>query len=269
MQQTLIIGAFDGLHKGHQLLAQAASGPVVALLIANIPSLQSDWLYEPKQRQVQLQQHFQSVVHSYDVIEHNISAQAFFDQIISPLRCQQLVVGADFCFGKDNQNADFLRRLFPNTTIIPKDSQTLSSSTIRQWLKQGQIEQANAVLLEPYFREGVVIRGNQQARFLGWPTANITLKPYMVPLRCGSYVITVTYHQTNYPGVGFISYKNDQLVCETHLIGFSGDLYGKQLRFTFNQFIRPQQKFSGVQALQKAISGDLKQAQKWFAQSTN
>jgi riboflavin kinase/FMN adenylyltransferase len=212
--------------------------------------------------------------------------------LVQQLRCQQLSVGQDFCFGKQRagtaQDLQLLAAKYhiPVTIVAletytgsgnpPVDSNCLSipqtqeppisTSLIRQTLKNGNIKSANLLLGRPYTLFGIVIQGQQLGRTIGFPTANLQLPKDKFLPRLGVYAVRVFIldetPDATHPQLGVMNIGNRPTVdgtdtsVEVHLFDWSRDLYGKKLAVQIVEFLRPEQKFSSLEALKTQIQLD-------------
>ncbi|MBW4559689.1 MAG: bifunctional riboflavin kinase/FAD synthetase [Mojavia pulchra JT2-VF2] len=224
-----------------------------------------------------------------------LSPEDFVEKIlVQQLRCQRLSVGQDFCFGKQRTGtARDLQLLAAKydipVTIVPLQTYTgsdnppadsscvnialtqeppISTSRIRQTLENGDITSANLLLGRPYTLFGVVIQGQQLGRTIGFPTANLQLPKDKFLPRQGVYavrgsILNATPNATApIPYLGVMNIGNRPTVngtepsVEVHLFDWSGDLYGKKLAVQLVKFLRPEQKFSSLEALKTQIQLD-------------
>ncbi|RIY38459.1 riboflavin biosynthesis protein RibF [Psittacicella gerlachiana] len=203
-------------------------------------------------------------------------ADDFVAQLCTSVQLHTIFIGDDFHFGKDRSgNIEQLRSLAPKygyqvdviSTITNENKQRVSSTLIRSLLAANQLKTANELLGQPFSFTGVVEKGRQLARTLDAPTANIQINRVLSPLH-GTYacLVKVEGMAKIYAGVCNVGFKptvnqdqNNWLV-EVHLLDFTGDLYGKELKVTPVEFIRPEQKFSSVDELKKQIFADIELA---------
>ncbi|WP_231867036.1 MULTISPECIES: bifunctional riboflavin kinase/FAD synthetase [unclassified Anabaena] len=205
--------------------------------------------------------------------------------LVQQLRCQKISVGQDFCFGKERRGtAKDLQAIAAKyhipvtivtlqTTTAPLSDQThstapISTSLIRQHLEIGDIKNANRCLGRPYTLIGTVVKGEQLGRTIGFPTANLELpKDKFIP-RQGVYAVRVNLlneisaDNTSSELLGVMNIGNRPTVngtnfsIEVHLFNWSGDLYSKKLAVELVEFLRPEQKFSSLEALKNQIQQD-------------
>jgi riboflavin kinase/FMN adenylyltransferase len=138
--------------------------------------------------------------------------------------------------------------------------QGISSSAIRRLLSEGRVSEAAEMLGRPYALQGTVVIGRQLGRTIGFPTANISVEPadMLIP-ECGVYAGTACGHSAviNIGHRPTVDHSADAaLSIEVHLLDFSADLYGSQLRVEFAQRLRSERKFSSTQELRSAIAAD-------------
>jgi riboflavin kinase/FMN adenylyltransferase len=226
-----------------------------------------------------------------------LTPEEFVEKIlVQQLRCQQISIGEDFCFGeKRSGTAKDLQLLAAKygipVTIVPLQSYTdvspqssdvniaqtqqarISTSLIRQTLERGDIENANLLLGRPYTLIGVVVQGQQLGRTIGFPTANLQLPKEKFLPRQGVYAVRVFIlgePPNAKPILGVMNIGNRPTVngtyssAEVHLFEWSSDLYGKKLVVQLAKFLRPEQKFPSLEALKTQIQLDCIAAKEVF-----
>jgi riboflavin kinase/FMN adenylyltransferase len=213
-----------------------------------------------------------------------LTPEEFVEKVlVQQLQCQRISVGQDFRFGKNRSgNADNLQSLAAKYDIpvvivpleictdeLPVDSpkERISTSLIRQYLEQGELQQANKLLGRPYTLVGSVIKGQQLGRTIGFPTANLQLPKQKFLPRFGVYAVRVkslgkVSDTTAFDCWGVMNIGRRPTVdgthtsVEVHLLDWSGDLYCKKLTVQLEQFLRPEQKFPSLEALKAQIQQD-------------
>ncbi len=221
-----------------------------------------------------------------------LTPEEFVEQIIvEKLQASRISVGQDFCFGSQRSGTAMdLQVLVAKygipVTIVPLETHEddlpvqeefsrISTSLIRQILEAGDIEKANRLLGRPYTIQGTVIQGQQLGRTIGFPTANLQLPEDKFLPRQGVYAVRVFNdvkqpHITlkNHLGVMNIgdrpTVNGTHITVEVHLLNFTGDLYDQKLEVQLEKFLRPQQKFSTLEALKAQIQLDCTIARKFF-----
>jgi riboflavin biosynthesis protein ribF len=196
--------------------------------------------------------------------------------IFEKLKCQVLVVGEDYRFGKGAAgNYEMLKRLGAERGIkvigVPKvlhGDERVSSSRIRRCLLEKNLEEANQMLTVPYFILGTVKEGKKLGRTIGFPTVNIEAHPLKLFPPNGVYATKTLYKGKYYYGVTNIG-KNPTVngtvkIVETYLLDFNEMIYGEQLQTFFYKFLRSEQKFPSVEELQRQIAINAEQARAYF-----
>ncbi|MEL6596712.1 MAG: bifunctional riboflavin kinase/FAD synthetase [Pseudomonadota bacterium] len=195
--------------------------------------------------------------------------------IVDALGLKHIVVGRDFCFGKGRSGtsdmlADFGAEMGFDVTVadlVQGVQGNVSSTNIRESLSDGRPGDA-AKMLGHYHRiEGEVIRGDQRGRHLGYPTANMSILG-LHPPKFGVYAVRVDVlsgpHQGSYIGASSIGVRpmfgENVPNCETFLFDFKGDLYGSHLSVALVDFLRPEMKFDGIDALVTQMGADCARA---------
>ncbi|ARV60754.1 riboflavin biosynthesis protein RibF [Nostocales cyanobacterium HT-58-2] len=229
-----------------------------------------------------------------------LTPEQFVEKIlVEQLQAARISVGQDFCFGSNRSGtAQDLQLLATKygipVTIVPLETcachgsvdsseaslvssqeARISTSLIRQVLQNGDIQQANQLLGRAYTLIGTVVKGQQLGRTIGFPTANLQLpKDKFVP-RNGVYAVrvltlgeTLDNLENAYLGVMNIGHRptvnGTYESVEIHLLDWSGDLYGRKLVVQLEKFLRPEQKFSSLEALKTQIQQDCAVARAFF-----
>ncbi|MBL4720499.1 MAG: bifunctional riboflavin kinase/FAD synthetase [Alphaproteobacteria bacterium] len=285
---VVVMGNFDGVHRGHQAvigagaaLAKARSAPLIVLTFEPHPRS----FFRPHDPSFRLTSfrnkahHIEAlgvdalVVLNFDEALSRLTAAEFIQQVIvDGLGVRDLVVGYDFRFGnKRSGDAAFLEKCAAKNgytlqvvePVATADSEVFSSTHIREMLIAGKPGQAAAMLGRPFEIEGRVQPGDQRGRLLGFPTANLPLGDYLRPAQ-GVYAIRAGLETED----GFVwrdgvaNFGNRPTVdgtttlLETHLFDFDADIYGANLRVALIEFLRPEKKFDGLDALKAQISED-------------
>lgn len=144
------------------------------------------------------------------------------------------------------------------------DGKMISSTHIRELIRNGEIEQANRLLGYEWQFKLPVVHGNELGRQLSFPTINQILPETNVTPRFGVYKSYVLVHGRNCRGITNIGIRptvgGGGVVCETHILNFEGDLYGENIAVSLCKFIRPERKFDGLEELKAQIAKDIKAA---------
>lgn len=208
----------------------------------------------------------------FEQIRH-LSPDAFCDLLVRRCHARGVVCGFNYRFGAGGAGQPAkLQEIFQGehlagAIVLPRmevEGLTVSSTHIRQALVDGRPEVAAKLLERPYALEGRVVHGQHVGHTLGFPTAN-----QFFPLEClipkhGVYAARVCTPHGIYPGVANVGVRptvsasgaSVRVNCETHLLGFSGDLYETYIRVELIKFLRPEQRFHNLDALRQAIARD-------------
>ncbi|WP_223869485.1 bifunctional riboflavin kinase/FAD synthetase [Paenibacillus sabuli] len=292
--QTLAIGHFDGVHKGHRTVISRA-----VRYAREHDLLGSVMTFDPHPKAVlgqgdqyvacltpladKLEQFAElgvdrAYVFRFDRSFAQVSPEQFVDDALRPLAIRKAFVGFDFAFGHRGRGTpELLRQLgepFMEVEVAEAyhlNGQKVSSTLVRENIASGAMEQATLLLGRPYRLRGIVAHGAGRGRTIGFPTANVELGgPYALP-RHGVYAVVAHYEGLRLHGVMNVGVKptfEDGTVkptLEAHLFDFSGDLYGRELQLDVMQFLRPERKFDSVDALVAQIRADAEQARELLA----
>ncbi len=288
------IGNFDGVHYGHQQLfatvvqkARSINGTSVAITFDPHP-LQvllpgGIKLISTCQQKEELIE--QSGIDILLVIPFTkefakTTADTFVaDLLVKKLGVKELVIGFDYAFGKGRSgNIEFLKqqgRLFDfQVTVVEAcyiGKQLVSSTKIRELVKEGKMAEARELLGRFYQIRGTVQVGKQRGgKVIGFPTANLKFNEEDLVPKHGVYVTRVSCEGRNYGGILNIGYNptfgEEQLVAETHIFDFKEDIYGKPIKVNLLQFLRSEKKFSGAAELAEQIGHDVVLAKKILAE---
>ena len=209
----------------------------------------------------------------------HMSWRDFADSVIDELHAAWMVVGHDFRFGyRGEGTAEKLRNYCAargvGCDIIPAvtlDGEVVSSTRIRALLKAGEIEQANLLLGHPHFLTDTVHSGYHLGTKLGTPTINMCFPQGVLVPRRGVYAAKVylageTEGHIAVTNVGVRPTVSDEgrVSVESHLLDYTGDLYGRQARVEFFSFLRDEQKFTDYEELSEQIRRDMAAARAYF-----
>ncbi|MGO9066947.1 MAG: riboflavin biosynthesis protein RibF [Myxococcaceae bacterium] len=282
---ALALGNFDGVHLGHQALFRLANslGPPAALTFEPHPGKVLQPRLAPKlitslSRKLELFSEnglAAAVVVPFTLGYATTSAEAFEASLLEGLGVAHLVVGQDFTYGaRRSGTVATLRRaaLARSAQLhvvepVTVEGVVASSSRIREYLLEGRVSAARALLGRPFDLDGVVVRGDGRGRTLGWPTANVDTD---AEIRPGSGVYAVRLRLGPSPtapwrgGAANVgsrpTFGGTDVSVEVHVLDWSGDLYGQQVRVEFLERLRPEQRFGSVPELAAQIRRDVEAA---------
>lgn len=288
------IGVFDGVHLGHQqvirqTLADARQHEGVPVVITFdrhpnavvAPDRVPPMLYSlpQKLRAIESLGIANTLLLHFDRAFSQQTGEQFIRALARDFgQLHSVCVGADFSFGhKRSGNVALLKQLGAelNFTVhglaaVALDAETVSSTRIREAVRTGELAAASQMLGREYSIAGLVIRGDQLGRKLGFPTANLDVTGLVLPPN-GVYAVHARVAGREHRGalnLGFrptLASPTPRLQCEVHLIDFAEEIYGAELELTFAAKLRDEQKFPDVEALKSQIARDLAAARKLFA----
>ena len=292
---AVTIGAFDGVHLGHQAvlahLKEEAGSLGVSTTVVTFEPLPGEYLrpLEAPPRITTLRDKWPLLaacgVERVLCLPFNdrlrtLSARAFVEQVfVEGLGVRYLAFGDDFRFGNRREgDLDYVRALADEfgyavapTPTLEADGERISSTRIRAALAEADFEGARRLLGRPFEMAGRVQHGQKLGRQLDAPTANIALHRIRSPLH-GVYAVSVwSKGLDGVPGVANVGVKptiGDSLeaTLEVHVLEGSPDLYGERLTVRFRHKLRDEQKFPSLDALKEGIAADKAIARAWFAE---
>jgi len=271
-RRDVAIGTFDGVHLGHREVIRGADTvltfdphPLAVIHPEATPKLIAPM--SVKRDLIASLGVEEMVVIPFDHGFSEQTAEEFVQHVlVERLGAGRVAVGENFRFGKGAQGtADLLRSHDEfDTRVVPLvevAGETVSSSHIRGLIAAGDVAGAAEFLGEPFLFEGEVVSGDRRGRELGVPTANLVPDDAYVSPGHGVYAATADGHPTAVNvGVRPTFETGRGLLIEAHLIGFEGDLYGKQLRIAFLERMRGEKRFESVDELVEQMQLDLVEA---------
>ena len=270
---SLALGNFDGVHRGHWRViadaARAAAALKVPLGVISFEPHPRKWfrpdepafrLSKPDQLGRVLEGLGVDRLHllPFNAEMANLDDESFAREVLKAgLGALHVAAGFDVTFGRDRTgDPQSLRRYGERygfgvsiaSAVVSAQGLKISSSAVRQALRDGRPQEAAAILGRPFTIEGVVVRGDQLGRTIGFPTANISLEDYVRPA-FGIYATRVRLADgREAPGVGYIGRRptvvdgvDERL--EVHLFDFDEDIYGQTLEVDLIQLVREDRKF--------------------------
>jgi len=291
---VITLGNFDGIHIGHQELvsmvirrAKELKGqsmvvtfrphPLKILAPEKCPPLIS--IYEEKIRLLEKLGIDVLVKIPFSLDFAAMTPRDFVKDILCGLLgAKEIFVGYNYRFGRGREGTtETLKKMgeefgFSVNEVeqISHNGKAVSSTAIRQLLKDGRVEDAADLLGRPYALIGIVVHGDSRGRQLGFPTANIVSRHVIIPSD-GVYAVKVAARDRCYDGVANIGFRptfdKQTLAIEVHLFDFDEDLYGEEVTLFFLSKIREERKFESADALIRQISKDIEEAKSILASS--
>lgn len=291
---VLVLGYFDGLHKGHQALfaearkIAAAKDLKIAVLtfpespklafVRYQPSLMLH-LTSPEERLQQLENLGVDYLYLVDFTSQfaRNTAEQFFTKYISRLKAKTVIAGFDYHFGSDRRSAEDLEKLFEGQVIIVPsvnfNGVKISSTRIRETVLAGNVAESNQLLGYSLSTSGIVVHGNARGRTIGYPTANLAPLDRVILPADGVYVVDVEHDGQMYRGMASVgknvTFEGDELRFEANIFDFSQDIYGDTIRIFWLDKIRDMVKFDNVDELVKQLQADKEIARYWSPKNEN
>jgi riboflavin kinase / FMN adenylyltransferase len=278
---AVTIGFFDGVHRGHRgLLAQlredaGSDGDTLVVtfdphprtVLTNTPPATLTSL-EQRLRQLEAAGVDHALVLHFDRALASVSAEDFLDTLVGAVRPDVLDLGSNHHFGRGREgDATYVAKRADRYGYrahrfeLEVDGAAISSSRVRACVAQGALEEASRLLGRPYSLRSAVIAGDGRGRQLGFPTANLDVKGMACPPR-GVYA-ALARDAPGSPKLALVNIgrrptfeQDGRELVEAHLLGFSGDLYGKELELVFLSKLRDERRFASVEELKSQILAD-------------
>jgi riboflavin kinase / FMN adenylyltransferase len=279
-------GTFDGVHLGHQKIlirikesARQLKGETVLITFWPHPRL----VLYPEQHNLRLLSTFEEKTQLLEQfgVDHLItipfthefsqmSSREFIEKVlVEKIKTKKLIIGYDHRFGKNREGSfEYLQANsaefgFEMEEISRQevDEIGVSSTKIRKALEEGDLETATGYLGRPYELTGIVVKGKQIGRSIGFPTANIQIQTdYKLIPKEGVYAVEAEIDKISYRAMLNIGMRptvdGNQQTIEAHLFDYEGDLYEKQLTVKLKYFLREEQKFENIEALKAQLIRD-------------
>ncbi|SDM01302.1 bifunctional riboflavin kinase/FAD synthetase [Bacillus sp. OK048] len=290
---SMALGYFDGVHRGHQKVILEAKKH------AKEKGLQSAVMtFDPHpsvvlRKNVGRVQYITPLAAKIKIIEDlgvdylfivnftadfaNLLPQEFIDQFVIDLNVKHVVAGFDFSYGRMGKGTmetlPFHSREKFTFTVVEKftcGDEKVSSTRIRQYIKEGKTAELPELLGRYYLTTGFVIHGDKRGRTIGFPTANVeTNEDYILP-PLGVYAVKIKIGEHWYQGVCNVGYKPTfnkealRVSVEVHVFDFTKYIYDEFVIIEWHQYLRKEQKFSGIEELVSQIERDKQNTIKYF-----
>lgn len=277
---ALTMGNFDGLHIGHKriistLIDEARKDGLTSLVVTFtnhpkelitgekvIPVISSDEKLE------RLEEEGVDLVLGLEFTQEirQMSQKEFLDYL--GVEFKKIIVGHDFKFGHDGSkyNSDEIETIPVEALVV--DGKIVSSTIIREYMSQGEMEKLRLFLGRPYRHSGKVIHGKKVGKALGYPTTNVTINESVYALRTGVYVTKTYLVDSVFKSVTNIgripTFDGRPFSVETHILDFDRSIYGEEVRIEFLHYLRKEEKFDDVDALKARIAEDVEATRDYF-----
>jgi riboflavin kinase/FMN adenylyltransferase len=288
---VIALGNFDGFHRGHQAVAGEAirwahsegrpsiiatfDPHPVRFFKPDAPPFRLTTLEQRQELYLAAGATAMLVLH-FDAELAGTSAEDFIQTIlIERFGAHGVVTGGDFTFGKGAKgNVDLLRTLGGELGLqsrvveaVSEGGEVVSSSRIRQALRDGDPQEAARLLTRPFAIRGIVEHGDKRGRTIGYPTANLGVENYLRP-KYGIYAVTGRILATGQllHGAANIGirpqFEPPKELLEPYFFDFSGDLYGQEIEVAFHHYLRGEAKFDSLEALIEQMDKDCAEARR-------
>ena len=281
------IGTFDGVHRGHREVLGVLSNYArendlepIAITFDRHPLAHIDPERQPseltplwKKKNLLKEVGVLPLVLEFNEELRINTAEQWLRHLHEDFSVRALVIGYDNTFGSDGINLSLenyveLGEKIGIKVIPAKEVKGVSSSAIRKAVTSGNVEKAAELLGRPYSITSKVVGGNHLGHTFGFPTANIALSGKEAIPKAGVYagIVKTLDDGKKYPAMINVGtrptlMRGNDLVIEAHLLGYNGDLYGKDITVRFLKRIREEQKFESINALRQQLEKDRKQVQ--------
>lgn len=291
---VIALGNFDGFHKGHQAVAGEAidwahsegrpsiiatfDPHPVRFFRPDVPPFRLTTLEQRQELYLAAGATAMLVFH-FDKELSSTSAEDFITEIlIERFGAHGVVTGGDFSFGQGAKGNVGLLRNFGGqhglqsrvVDVVEEGEEVISSSRIREALRDGDPQLAAKLLTRPFAIRGIVEHGDKRGREIGYPTANLVIDHYLRP-KYGVYAVTGRILATGQELRGAANvgirpqFEPPKELLEPYFFDFSGDLYGQEIEVAFHHFLRPEAKFDSLEELMDRIEKDCAEAKRLLA----
>ena len=283
---VILLGNFDGVHRGHAALVHEArriagtDGQVIAYTFRELTGRAPRLTDGVQREQLLLLAGADRVTEDSFERVRGFSPERFVSEVLcGMLHGDACVCGFNYRFGCGGSgDAALLRRLAEEAHMtchvvapVTEDGNPVSSTRVRGVLEDGNPEEALRLLGHPFSYRLPVLHGKKLGRTIGIPTVNQRIPDGFVRLKNGVYASFCRIGDVWYPAVTNVGFRptvnrdGADITCETHIIGFSGDLYGTETEIYFLSYLREERKFPSLSALREAIGHNAAQAEALFS----
>ncbi len=281
-RSVITLGKFNGVHRGHQKLIRQVGRKgkknnwktVVFALSRNVPML-----FTKNERREKLEQMGMDLLVDCPLDEHmmcKLPEEFVAEYLVQKLHAVHIVVGPDFQFGYQRKGtvellAELGKKYDFVVEVLEKErdgEREISSTYIREQLNEGHMEKVNQLLGYPFSTTGEVLHGRGLGHTIGVPTTNLVPPKEKLMPPNGVYVTRSVFKEKEFMGITNVGYKPTVggerfLGVETYLYDCDEDLYGEQSKVEFYHFLRPEKRFSSLEALKEQLDKDIEEGRKY------
>lgn len=290
---VLVLGFFDGVHRGHQKVIETAKkeankrGAKLALMTFNhhpsvvfqkVDHKTMKYITTIEQKITRMEEEGIDILYVVEFTSAfaGLKPQEFVDEYIVGLNAVVAVAGFDYTYGKKeiagmSHLPEYAKGRF-DIIEVPEQTQgeeKISSTNIRKMMAEGNMEGANDFLGYTYQLSGMVVHGDKRGRLLGFPTANIKIPQKSLLPAVGVYAVKINVANQWYMGMAQIGYnitfeKDRPMTIEVNILDFDEDIYGEQVSVEWCHFLRKEMKFDGMEGLIDQLKTDEEDTRKYF-----
>lgn len=275
LKTAIALGTFDGVHIGHRAVIKSAASYENSIVVAfkEPPKIYfgcKGIILTDTQRKTELIKNLGIKKTEYLEFEKlkSISAESFLEMLNEKYKPSVICCGDNYTFGKDAAGNtellyDFCLSKGIRLNVCPAvryGGHTVSSTFIRELLKEGKVKEANRLLESDFSFCARVIHGDERGRTIGFPTANQLYPEFCATVKYGVYRTKALIDGKFYDCMSNIgirpTYMSEKVLCESFVLNYNGNLYGKNIRIFLKDFIREEKRFSSLEELKSTISAD-------------
>lgn len=287
---AMAFGFFDGMHRGHHKVFEALDERAAAQnlkkavttfdphpsVVLNPERKRTDYLTPLSDKLEMIEQHDVDycIVINFSSRFASVTAEEFVQDYIINNRVKEVIAGFDFTYGKFGKgNMSVLNEMDEfSTTIVGKqemETEKISTTAIREALKEGNLKKANEQLGYLYRIKGTVVQGEKRGRTIGFPTANVQPSDDYVLPKKGVYAVSMAIGAESkiYRGVANVGVKptfhdpsKAEVVIEVNIFDFNDNIYGERVIVYWHHYLRPEVKFDGIDPLVEQMNNDKEKA---------
>lgn len=278
------IGQFDGLHIAHRQIISVIEeigknknfktaiitfDPHPDFVLGKKEKISNVMTLEEKANELELLGIDYLIIINFDINFSKVCAEDYVKEYLLKLNVKEVVVGSDFIFGSKGLGKGYMISEYSNhlikVNVIPEmkyENEKIGTEKIKELLKQGDISKINKLLGRNFMISGIVVRGRQIGRKVGFPTINLVVREDFVEIKKGVYAVRVYHMNKQYNGIANVgnnpsfNYK-ERVNLEVHIFDFNEDLYDQLVSVELIDFIREEVKFSSVDDFKEQLKQDI------------
>ena len=288
---AVTLGNFDGVHLGHQKLIEtvkeyAKRDKMKSVVFSFSPHPVAffgkkghfNTMLSNEEKYFVLEKLGLDILIQYPFTREfaNMEPESFIDLLIDKTKCKVLVVGENYCFGKDRTgNYHTLKEIGERKGIlviaipsVKMGGVRVSSTRIRELIKDGKMEEILKLLDKPYFVIGDVEQGEMRGRKMDFPTINMSPNSEKLLPPDGVYATRIAYEGSIYNSITNIgtnpTFNGEKRTIETYIFDFNENIYGTKVQVCFYKWLRAERRFDNIDELKKQINYDKISAMEWL-----